>query len=213
MQDGAERAARVRSMIRLMAITSELMQIDELAAACAAAVRGGATSVQVRLKDATARVMVQVTREIMSRVDVPVIVNDRFDVALACGAAGAHLGADDVPVSLVRRSAPPEFIIGTSVGNDAEVDNAADADYVGIGPVFGTPSKADAGAAIGLGELARLISLVRAPAIAIGGIDGSNARSAIEAGAAGVATISALFGRASGDPETAAREMCRAIGS
>ena len=87
---------------------------------------------------------------------MPVIVNDRFDLALAAGAAGVHLGPDDVPVVDVRRVTPPEFIIGASVGCDAEIANSELADYVGIGPLYETSSKRDAGNAIGIAEFARL---------------------------------------------------------
>src|SRR5690606_299405 len=98
-----------------------------------------------------------------------------------------------------RRITPPGFIIGASVGCDAEVAGSLGADYVGIGPVYSTSSKPDAGAAIGVDEFARLAALCRLPAVAIGGISAANARGAIVAGASGVATVSAIFGAA--DPE------------
>jgi thiamine-phosphate diphosphorylase len=103
---------------------------------------------------------------------------------------------------------PAGFIIGASAGNDAELEDAVGADYVGIGAVFGTASKADAGAAIGVGEFARLAGLARVrgmPAVAVGGITATNAPSVRAAGAAGVAVISAVFG--AGDPEAAARAL------
>jgi thiamine-phosphate pyrophosphorylase len=134
-----------------MAITDALRDDqDDLVDRVAAAVSGGATCVQVRLKDAAPRTIVEVTRAVVIRVDVPVFVNDRFDVALAAGAAGVHLGGDDLPVADVRRITPPWFVIGASVGGDAEVANAKLADYVGIGPVYGTDSKTDAGEALSL---------------------------------------------------------------
>jgi len=175
-----------------------------------AAARGGATMVQLRLKDADARSLVEVARMLVQALPVPVVVNDRVDVALAAGAAGVHLGVDDLPVSAARAIVPDGFLIGVSVGADAEVAGAAGADYAGIGPVFGTASKADAGVAIGLDEFARLQARTGLPAVGIGGVTAANAGAVIAAGASGVAVISALFGAR--DPETAARALRSAIG-
>ncbi len=198
-------------MLRLIAITDNVRDGQAgLIARASAAVHGGATCVQLRLKDVAARDLVGVARELIRSVGVPVFVNDRVDVAIAAGAAGVHLGADDIPVSAVRSIAPPGFIIGASVGNDAEVSLSAGADYVGVGPVFATLSKKDAGAPIGLAEFARLSVATGLPAVAIGGITAENARSAIEHGAAGVAVISSVFG--SIDPAAAARALVSAIG-
>src|SRR3982750_993184 len=164
------------SILRLVAITDDAEdRRRDLVDRVAAAVRGGATSVQVRLKTATAREVVEITRSIISSVAVPVIVNDRGDTALAAGAAGVHVGEADLPVAAVRRFAPADFIIGASLGSDAELANAKDADYVGIGPVFGSDSKSDAGDAIGIEGFKRLAALVAHPAIAVGGITADRA--------------------------------------
>src|SRR5437764_3318089 len=129
-------------ILRLVAITDDAEDHrPTLVDRVAAAVRGGATSVQVRLKSASPREVVEITKTIIGRVDVPVIVNDRADIALAAGAAGVHVGEADLPVAAIRRFAPPGFIIGASLGSDAELPNAKDADYVGIGPVFGSGSR------------------------------------------------------------------------
>ena len=200
--------------LKLLAITDDLRDgRDGLVARTAAAVRGGATMIQLRLKDENARSMVEVALALLAALPahVPLIINDRVDVALAAGAAGVHLGADDMPVAAARRIAPPGFVIGASVGNDSEVPNSRVADYVGIGPLFATGSKADAGSAIGSAELARLAALCALPAVAIGGIDPSNVHDAIAAGARGVAVISAVFHAR--DPEAAARAMRSAIPS
>jgi thiamine-phosphate pyrophosphorylase len=196
----------------LVAITDDLRDgRDGLVARAVAAVRGGATMIQLRLKDADARMQVEVARALLAALPsgVPLIVNDRADVALASGAAGVHVGVDDLPAAAVRRIAPPGFIIGASVGCDAEVPLASGADYVGIGPVYGTASKADAGDAIGVMELARLAARCRLPTVAIGGIDATNAAPVIAAGASGVAVIRAVLGAQ--DPEEAARELRRAM--
>jgi thiamine-phosphate pyrophosphorylase len=202
-----------RSMLRLMAITDGIESgIEDLVARAALAVAGGVTSLQIRLKDEPARVIVAVTRSVMERVSVPVLVNDRFDIALAAGAHGVHVGAEDIPAAAIRPLVPRGFIIGASVGCADEVANAVGADYVGIGPVYATHSKRDAGTAIGVEgfmELQRAVGDV--PAIAIGGISAANVRDIIASGAAGVAVVNAVFGAR--DPADAARALYRAIGS
>lgn len=199
------------SILRLVAITDNVRDGQTgLIARATAAVQGGATCVQLRLKDVAARDLVGVARELIRAVGVPVIVNDRADVAIAAGAAGVHLGTDDVPVSAIRAIAPKGFLIGASVGSDAEVLLAAGADYAGVGPVFATSSKSDAGNPIGLLEFARLSAATGLPTVAIGGITATNALSAIQAGAAGIAVISSIFGAI--DPLAAAQDLASAIG-
>ena len=198
-------------ILRLVAITDDAEDrraglVDRVAAA----VRGGATSVQVRLKTATPREVVELTRAMIATVPVPVIVNDRADIALAAGAAGVHVGEADLPVTAIRRFAPAGFIIGASLGSDAELVNAKDADYVGIGPVFGSESKNDAGTAIGVNGFERLKALVDRPAVAVGGITADRAMQIVVHGAAGVAVIHAIF--SSDDPEQATRQIATAIG-
>jgi thiamine-phosphate pyrophosphorylase len=199
--------------LRLVAITDGVRggasEIVQRALAC---VRGGATMVQLRLKDADARTQVEVARALIAALParIPIIMNDRADLAIAAGAAGVHVGPEDLPAAAVRRILGPARIVGVSVGNDAEALQASDADYVGIGPVYATASKGDAGSAIGVAELARLIALCARPAVGIGGIDATNAAAVIDAGARGVAVIRALFSAA--DPEEAARSLRSAIG-
>lgn len=198
-------------ILRLVAITDDAEdRRATLVDRVVAAVQGGATSIQVRLKNATAREVVEITRSIMSRVSVPVIVNDRADIALAAGAAGVHVGEADLPVAAIRRFAPAGFIIGASLGTDAELPNAKDADYVGIGPVYGSDSKSDAGAEIGVEGFKRLAALVAHPAIAVGGITADRALQITVAGAVGVAVINAIF--STDDPERSTREIADAIG-
>jgi thiamine-phosphate diphosphorylase len=121
-------------------------------------------------------------------------------VALACGAAGVHVGADDVPVSALRRIVPPGYIVGASIRADV-----TGADYVGVGPVFPTASKADAAEAIGIDGFEREARRSVIPAVAIGGITAGSAGALRRAGAAGVAVIAAVFG--TDDPEAAARAI------
>ena len=195
--------------IRLIAITDDLRDgLDGLVRRSVAACRGGATMIQLRLKELDPRDLVHVAHALVAAVPVPVVVNDRADVALAAGAAGVHVGVDDIPASALRGVVPPAFIIGASVGSAEELPNASGADYVGIGPVFATRSKADAGDAIGTTEFSRLARLTGLPAVAIGGIDAGNCREARAAGASGVAVIRAIF--SARDPEQAAKELSSA---
>ena len=198
-------------ILRLVAITDDAEdRRATLVDRVAAAVRGGATSVQVRLKTAPPREVVEITRAIMSKVPVPVIVNDRADIALAAGAAGVHVGETDLPVIAIRRFAPAGFIIGASLGSDTELANAKAADYVGIGPVFGSDSKGDAGNAIGVSGFERLAAMMELPAVAVGGITADRALQITVHGAIGVALINSIF--RSEDPERATREIAAAIG-
>lgn len=164
--------------------------------------------VQLRAKQLASGNLLTLARAMVLELTVPLIVNDRADVAILAGAAGVHLGADDLPVERVRALAPQGFMIGASVGSDAELDNARGADYVGVGPVYSTASKSDAGEALGPAEAVRLITASGLPGAAIGGITAVNIRQVIEAGAHGVAVLSAL----QRDPEVAARALRSAIG-
>ena len=197
--------------LTLVAITDDLRDgIDGLVARATRAQEGGATMVQLRLKQVEARVLADVSRRLVATLAIPVIVNDRADVALATGAAGVHVGAEDLSPRALRRVVPAGFIIGASVGSDSESDDADGADYVGIGPVFDTWSKADAGEAIGIERFAALQARSARPAVAIGGLTPENARAVMTSGAHGVAVIRSLLG--AHDPAAAARALRSAIG-
>ena len=182
-------------------------------AVCRAAVQGGATMIQVRWKDGAPADILELTRALVATLPVPVLVNDRADVALAAGAAGAHLGWDDVPLASLRPHLPAGFLLGISVGLADEAARAAllPADYWSIGPCFATPTKRDAGSALepdGFGAIARLAP-DGVPVIGIGGITAANAREIRDAGATGVAAIHAVL--SSSDTERAARELRAAL--
>lgn len=176
---------------------------------CRRASAGGATMVQVRWKDGTPREMLQLAHALVQALPVPVLVNDRIDVALAAGAAGAHLGHDDPPLDALRPSLPPGFLLGISVGSDLEAERvrAWPADYWSVGPCFVTGNKTDAGPALGADGFASLARLAPEgmPVIGIGGITAQNAGSIVRAGAVGVAVIGAVLGAR--DPESAARDL------
>jgi thiamine-phosphate pyrophosphorylase len=131
----------------------------------------------------------------MKVLTIPVLVNDRPDVAIAAGAAGAHLGSDDMPVDLARRIAPEGFIIGASVGSEAEAASAGLADYWGIGPWRDTATKKDAGAGLAAEGFARLVAQANGrPCIAIGGVRPEDVPTVIAAGGTGVAVVSGILG-------------------
>lgn len=165
--------------------------------------------VQVRLKDAPARDVLDLTRTLVRALAAPVIVNDRVDVALAAGAAGAHLGQDDPPLDRLRPHVPPGFLLGISVGSPAEAERARawPADYWSVGPCYVTARKADAGLPLGPEGFARLARLAPqgTPVIGIGGIDASNAATVVRAGAAGIAVVGAVW--TASDPAAGARAL------
>lgn len=180
----------------------------------ARALAGGVTMVQVREKEADTETFISVARAVRDctrRHGVPLIINDRVDVALAVGAEGVHLGQRDVPPEEARRMLGAEAIIGLSVESDADVIAAEGrpVDYYGISPVFATSTKRDHAPALGLDGVRRLRGLTRRPLIGIGGIHAANAGAVVAAGAEGVAVVSAVC--AAEDPEEAARALAAAV--
>jgi thiamine-phosphate pyrophosphorylase len=166
----------------------------DLLALAGAAERGGASALQLRLKSASAGELVDRARALVSRLTIPVLVNDRPDVAIAAGAAGVHLGPEDVPVALVRRITPPGFIIGASVGSAAEAAEAGEADYWGIGPWRSTTTKGDAGAALGPEGFRQLVRMAGGrPCLAIGGLRPQDVTTVLAAGGSGVAVVSGIL--------------------
>jgi len=185
-----------------------LLRGRDAVAVCRAAVTGGATIVQVRWKDGTPAEILELTRALVAACPVPILVNDRVDIALAAGAAGAHLGWEDPPLEALRPHVPAGFLLGISVGSPDEAARApATADYWSVGPCFATPTKADAGPPLGPEGFAALAQLAPegTPVIGIGGITAENARAIVAAGAAGVAVIGAVLGAA--DPEKSTRRI------
>jgi thiamine-phosphate pyrophosphorylase len=193
---------------RLHLITDSLLQARfshlELARM---ALEGGAEVIQYRRKDACTRVLLEETeaiRAICRRKGVPLIVDDRADVALFGDADGVHLGDQDLPIPLARDLLGPSRFIGGSADNaeEAVARIREGADYVGIGPVFPTSSKRDTGPLLGLDGLARAVRAADGPLIAIGGITLENAASVLETGVFGIAVLSAFV--MADDPKAAA---------
>jgi thiamine-phosphate pyrophosphorylase len=178
------------------------------------AVRGGATLVQLREKHLEIRALVDLARALMDLLapfGVPLVINDRVDVALAVGAAGVHLGQSDTPVGLARELLGPQALIGLSVERLEHIREAErlDVDYYGVSPVFPTATKSELESAWGLPGLAAARQATTRPLVAIGGIGPDNAEAVLRAGADGVAVVSAIC--AATDPLRAAKALIRAV--
>jgi thiamine-phosphate pyrophosphorylase len=175
-----------------------------------AAVAGGVTCLQLREKECSTRQFVteaRAVRELLAGTGIPLIINDRLDVALAVGADGVHLGQTDMLIADARRVVGKDMLIGISAEcvDDAVRAQAEGADYVGISPVFSTPTKTDTAPALGLDGVARIRAAVSLPLVGIGGIGTDNAADVIRAGCDGVAVVSAIVSAA--DPRKAAAEL------
>ncbi|MFQ5886856.1 MAG: thiamine phosphate synthase [Anaerolineae bacterium] len=162
-----------------------------------AAIEGGASIIQFRDKEMTTRQLVETAgkiKELTEEAGIPLIVNDRLDVALAVDADGVHVGQDDMPAALARQLIGPHKILGVSASTVEEALQAEKdgADYVSASPVFTTPTKPDTPPPTGLEGLRAIVEAVNLPVIAIGGINEKNAAEVMEAGAQGVAVISAV---------------------
>lgn len=178
------------------------------------AVAGGATCVQLREKHGSSREFLeeaQAVQAVLRGTGVPLIINDRVDIALAIGAEGVHLGQQDLPIAAARRLGPPGWLIGISAESleDAVRAEEEGADYIGVSPVFATPTKADTAPPLGLEGLRAIRTAVKIPLVAIGGMHAGNARDVIRAGADGLAVVSAIV--AADSPREAARALRREI--
>ncbi len=162
-----------------------------------AALEGGADAVQLREKSSPAFKLCRLASEIQPmarKFGALFVVNDRVDVALAIGADGVHVGQEDLPAREARRLLPRPVVLGVSAGTREEARKAEreGADYVGVGPIFATATKPDAGEAIGLERLAEIARSVAIPVVAIGGIDADSIARVFAAGASGAAVVSAV---------------------
>ena len=161
------------------------------------AVKGGVTMVQLREKDCSTREFIELAirlKQTLAPFNVPLIINDRLDVALAADADGLHIGQNDIPYALARELLGRKKIIGISVENLEQVHEAnnLDIDYIGISPVFSTATKTDTCAPFGLEGIQQVMDITRHPAVAIGGINTDNATGVMQAGAHGIAVVSAI---------------------
>lgn len=185
----------VAAAVRLMLVTDDrFLPEDRLLRDVARAVDGGVTSVQLRLKSLGPRELVRLARAMVAALPVPVLVNDRPDVAIAAGARGVHLGPDDLPVELARQAWPDAGLVGASVGSAEEVAGGAAADYWGVGPWRTTGTKPDAGRAIGADGFRAIARLAGGrPCIAIGGVRPEDVRAVLAAGGSGVAVVTGIL--------------------
>lgn len=174
------------------------------------AIAGGVTCVQLREKICGSREFLdqaRALRNLLRGTGVPLVINDRVDIALAVGADGVHLGQHDMPIADARRLGPASWIIGVSAESveDAIRAEAEGADYIGVSPVFSTSTKTDTAPALGLEGLRQIRVAVKSPLVAIGGIQLANAVAVLRAGADGLAVVSAIVSADS--PHAAARAL------
>jgi thiamine-phosphate pyrophosphorylase len=172
--------------------------------------------VQLREKNASTRDFLNqalALKPILASAGIPLIINDRVDIALAVDADGVHLGQTDMPYETARRLLGPDTIIGLSVETWEDVSAAQDldVDYLGVSPIFATPTKTDTKAPWGLDGLSRIRSYSRHTLVAIGGLNHANAREIVAAGADAVAVVSAIC--SADDPYTAARNLVTCVES
>nr|QKY14918.1 thiamine biosynthetic bifunctional enzyme chloroplastic isoforms a & c (TPSC) [Polytomella parva] len=202
VRSGPGRKKYIENLLRVYAVTDPYCNKSmgrTLIQAVEAALKGGVTIVQIREKDAAGQVFMRQASQALAlcrRFGVPLVINDRIDVAMAIGADGVHVGQNDLPASTIRALIGPKAIVGVSVSNEDEAKRAvADgADYIGAGALFSTNTKADAGDGIGLAKLNAIVNAAHPlPVVAIGGITHRNASLAIDAGASGVAVVSLIF--------------------
>lgn len=171
------------------------------------AIDAGIDCIQVRERDLEARALADLTTELVQltrRTDTRVVVNDRVDVALACGADGVHLRADSIPARAVRRIAPSGFLIGCSVHSVKEAVDSAGADYLIAGTVWPTLSKPESHLRLGLEGFRSIVTAVSLPVLAIGGVTAEHVAAVALAGGAGIAAIGLFTGRTPGT-------HCRAV--
>ncbi len=206
-----------REDLRLYLVTDEGLSFGRpLEDVVREAIEGGVTMVQLREKEASTRDFVELAlrlKPLCHKAGVPLIINDRIDVALAVDADGVHIGQSDMPYEVARRLLGPEKIVGLSVENfeDLEVANGLDVDYVGISPVYGTPTKTDTSEPFGLDGLRRAVGLSAHPTVAIGGMNVATIGDVMRAGTDGVAVVSAICSAPS--PRKAAQELLKIANS
>jgi thiamine-phosphate pyrophosphorylase len=180
----------------------------------AAAIRGGVTCIQLREKTCSTREFIDEAlsiRPLLVRHGIPLVINDRVDVALAVKADGIHLGQKDMPCKIARQLVPKDMIIGISVESldDAIAAQNDGADYLGVSPIYQTPTKTDTAKPLGLEGLRSIRSKVDLPLVGIGGLNIGNAKAVIQNGADGVAVVSAIV--AADNPEIAARDLSEIV--
>ena len=212
---GESARAALTGVLRLYLVTDQAsLRGRALADVVLAAVQGGVSCVQLREKSLCTRDFVTLAiamQELLAPLAVPLIINDRIDVALACGAQGVHLGQSDMPAALARRLLPPHVFIGLSVETRDDVTHASrlPVDYLGVSPIYPTPTKTDTAEPWGLDGLRQVRAMTDLPLVAIGGIQLTLAHEVLQAGADGLAVVRALC--SADDPAAVARSFCQVL--
>lgn len=178
------------------------------------AVEGGVTMVQLREKDIDTRDFIALAlklKDILKPYGVPLIINDRVDVALASDADGVHIGQSDIPYAMARKLLGPSKIIGLSVENFEQIEeaNSLDVDYIGVSPVFATPTKTDTAAPFGLEGLKEAVRMSVHPTVGIGGMNERTAADVMACGTDGIAVVSAIV--CAPDPKESSKNLLQII--
>ncbi|TWE00207.1 thiamine-phosphate diphosphorylase [Peribacillus frigoritolerans] len=199
--------------LSLYLVTEESIAIEELTKVIAQSVSGGVSIVQLREKNNSSLSFYEkasALKQLLNELSIPLIINDRVDIALAVGADGIHIGQDDLPLPVVKKMVPEDMIVGVSVSTLEEALEAErnGADYIGVGSVFPTKTKQDATlmALEDLGEICRGVSI---PAVAIGGITADNISALSDSGLSGTAVVSAIMN--ADNPKTASESLLKII--
>ena len=195
---------------KLYLVTDDKQDIDTLCNVVKEAVKGGVTMVQIREKHGDIRAFIErsiAVRNVLKNSGVPLIINDRVDVALAVQADGVHLGQSDMPANLARQLIGPDMILGLSVENETQLRDAQDlpVDYLGISAIFSTPTKTNIIKEWGIDGLTKAVKESKRPLVAIGGINEANIREIVGTGVDGIALVSAICHAVS--PKQASREL------
>ncbi|UZD48193.1 thiamine phosphate synthase [Peribacillus frigoritolerans] len=199
--------------LSLYLVTEESLAIEDLTRIIAESVSGGVSIVQLREKNNSSLSFYKkasALKQLLNGLSIPLVINDRVDIALAVGADGIHIGQDDLPLPVVKKMVPEDMIVGVSVSTLEEALEAErnGADYIGVGSVFPTKTKQDATlmALEDLGEICRGVSI---PAVAIGGITADNMSALSNSGLSGTAVVSAIMN--ADNPKTASESLLKII--
>lgn len=199
--------------LSLYLVTEESLAIEELTKIIAESVSGGVSIVQLREKNNSSLSFynkASALKQLLNELSIPLIINDRVDIALAVAADGIHIGQDDLPLPVVKKMVPEDMIVGVSVSTLEEALEAErnGADYIGVGSVFPTKTKQDA-TLMAIGDLEEICRSVSIPAVAIGGITADNISALSASGLSGTAVVSAIMNAES--PKTASESLLKII--
>ncbi|MEZ9666417.1 thiamine phosphate synthase [Vibrio breoganii] len=191
-------------------VTDDQQDIETLCSVVKQAIAGGVTMVQIREKHGDVRAFIERARAVKSVMrgsGVPLIINDRVDVALAVDACGVHLGQSDMPVADARRLLGDNKLLGLSVESEEQLLEAQSfaVDYLGVSAIFATPTKTNTVKHWGIEGLTKAVELSKLPLVAIGGINDSNIKSVVDTGVDGIALVSAIS--AASDPAQASKDL------